>query len=102
MCTNRTITDIHGHTTTIHDYETYTVLYIDETGCINVADDIYLNYPNDDHIGQDNEEGNGPWLKRIYFDNAEASHREGKNIMVRFLLSCQSFSSSLFCINIIN
>ena len=36
MNTNRTITDIHGVSTTIHDYETYTVVYADESGRINV------------------------------------------------------------------
>lgn len=80
MSTNRTITDIHGHTTTIHDYESYTVLYIDEDGIINVADDIYLNYPNDDHLGQDNDEGNGPSACRIYFDGVKDTWGEEKKV----------------------
>ena len=80
MCTNRTITDIHGHTTTIHDYETYTVLYTDKAGNINVADGIYLNYPNDDHLGRDDDEGRGPWSCRIYFDGEKDALGEEKKV----------------------
>jgi len=81
MSTNRTITDIHGVTTTIHDYETYTVVYADESGRVNVADDIYWNYPGDDHLGQDDDEGRGPSDCRIYFDGVKDTWGGEKKVM---------------------
>ena len=79
---NRTITDIHDRTTIIHDYEAYTVLYTKEgDNRINLATNIYLNYPNDDHIGSDDCEGNGPWRDKVYFDGADDRYYEKKTVL---------------------
>ena len=71
------ITDIHGRTTTIQSKETYTVIYTVD-GDRKIMNNLYLNYPGNNHIGHDGEDGDGPWDARIYFDGTD--HDDNKKV----------------------
>ena len=61
-----TITDHTGHTTDIVDGENYTVIY-KENGKMKIQQGCYHNYPADQYIGKDDEEG---WSHgaRVFFN----------------------------------
>lgn len=61
-----TITDQTGHTIEIVDGEKYTVIYY-ENGNMKIQQGSYRNYPADQYIGKDDEEG---WSHgvRVYFN----------------------------------
>lgn len=63
-----TITDHTGHTTNIVDGEHYTVIY-QEDGKMKIQQGCYHNYPADQYIGKDDEEG---WSHgaRVFFNGA--------------------------------
>ena len=83
------ITDIKGNVHNIKDGEGYTVLFRykryqqteDEKhfrhpapnhNKVHMLTGLYHNYPHDDHIGHDTEDGRGdPLDDRIYFDGAQ-------------------------------
>ena len=66
-----TITDHTGHTTDIVDGEHYTVIY-QEDGKMKIQQGCYHNYPADQYIGKDDEEG---WSHgaRVFFNGGRAN-----------------------------
>ena len=65
------ITDFNGRRTEIKDGELYTVIYCTPARPHRLVaiSGLYHNYPGDKYIGQDNEGGEGPYNKKIFFDN---------------------------------
>lgn len=65
-----TITDNKGRKTEITNEGTYTVLYKDEDGELQLDKGAYLNYDHDGYIGHDDCEGRG-YGRRFLIDGAE-------------------------------